>query len=1189
MEGISPKIRFLLRHGHLRTSVLSAVLAVLILCLTILCLGPAALAQTSTTGLLKGQVTDPSGRAVANADVRATNEATHEERAVKSGQDGSYVIPLLPPGRYQVDIEASGFARATLKGVILTVTETTVENVPLKVGTTSTTVEVKVAAPLVETSTNALGDVVTGEQVESLPLVNRNFTQIMTLSAGVVASVTDATEVGRGSGGLIPTNEGQGENINGARASDINFRMDGVDVNDYDGSGAGVPIPNPDTIQEFKVQTAMYDAEYGRDAGANVNLVTKTGSNAFHGNVFEFWRNDVLNANDFFQNLNGAPRPELKQNQFGGTFGGPIVKDKLFFFTSYQGTRQVNGVHNRETFYSPLTTNDRSAASIAALFAGQQGLQYIFGPPGFGPAIDPTNSPGDVFPYNINPVALTLLQETLPNGQFLFPTANPANNLVSLSSPSHFREDQVMANFDYIQSQKNTIQGRFFTAPSKVIDPFGYGTGNGANLPGTPSTDKSSYLVASLSDNYMVTPNLFNQVRLGYDRISARITPDSPFTFSGLGVDSSAQNNSQPSITIAGSDNFNAGIYSPNTQDLFNFEDDIAWVHGHHSFRFGGGVVRNYLVNSGEQYYGQVTFPSWPDFLLGMNGVENGTAGIPVFPPNGFSNVQDSVELLGVLAGHGRTWEISAYGQDDWRVTPKLTLNLGLRWEWLPPFTNLGGRATNINPALINPNPPDGGSVAGYVVPANWPFPVPTGVVKSGINGFVPGSGNNTWGPRLGFAWSVLPSDKFVVRGGYGIYYSAVTGNSQFQSIPGLPWALIGVFFPPYNGSASWQQPFQEPIPPASQFPFFDPYTPDSDLSSIATQQTIRPAITQQFALNVQTAITPTLALQLGFVGSNSNHLIYSHSINQAGSATPQNPIRGETSNNLSNIALRVPYEGWDPAGFQGQGSWGRSNFNAMEVTLKKNVSHGLQFLAAYTWSKTMSTGAANIVGSTFGGGTIGDQNNLYAGYGEANFSRPQRLIASAIYELPKVGNRSGFLGKMTNGWALSTVVTLQSGTPLTFLNTNSNNVFGTTSDFAYFNPTNTGCNDALGIGGSVRNRIGEFFNTACFTEPPVISPADGGTGFGNTRPGLMRGPNQHNVDLSLRKTTRLAERANLEFRAEFFNAFNSTQYSNPDTNYSDFVPREVNGQIVNVGQFGQITGTTVAPRVGQLALKLNF
>ena len=1170
MEWISARIAFPLGWKVAPESLAIAI--------TIACLLPFAWSQSSTTGLLKGAVTDPAGRNISGADIRTTNQATHEQRSVKSGADGIYVIPLLPPGNYEVDVEAPGFAHAALTGVVIVVTETTVQNIPLKVGAASIRVDVKIEAPVVETSTTSLGDVITGQQVESLPLVNRNFTQIMTLSAGVVASVTQADEVGRGSGGEIPTTEGAGENVNGARASDINFRMDGVDVNDYDASGFGVPIPNPDTIQEFKVQTGMYDAQYGRDAGAIVNLVTKTGSNSFHGSLFEFWRNDVLNANDFFLNENGTPRPELKQNQFGGTIGGPIVKDKLLFFGSYQGTRQINGVFNRETFYSPLTTNDRSAASIAKLFAGQMGLQSFFGPPGFGPAIDPTNSPTDVFPYNINPVALALLEQKLPNGQFLFPTANPSTDLVSLSDPANFSENQYMANFDYIQSPKNTIQVRFFTAPSNLTDPFGFGTANGANLPGTPSTNKSTYLVASISDNYMFRPNLFNQVRIGYDRISSRTTPDSPFTFSGIGVASSAQNNDKPSVTIAGSDNFNAGIYAPNAQNLFNFEDDVAWVRGHHSLRFGSGVVRSYLVNSGEEYYGQVNFPSWPDFLLGMNGTENGTAGIPVFPPNGFSNVLYSLELLGVLAGHARTWEISAYGQDDYRVTPKLTLNLGLRWEWLPPFTNLSGRATNINPALINPNPPVNGSLSGYVVPANWTYPIPAGVVKSGINGFAPGSGNNTWGPRLGFAWSVPPhNDNVVLRGGYGIYYSAVTGNSQFQSIPGLPWADIGVFVPPLNGAASWQHPFQEPIPPLSQFPFFEPYTPTSDLSPIATQLTIRPAITQEFAFNVQTVITPTMSLQVGYVGSNANHLIYSHSINQAGLATPDNPIRGQTTSTLANLTLRVPYEGFDAANFLEQGSEGRSNFNAMEVTLKKNLSHGLQFLAAYTWSKTMSTGAANVVGSTFGGGTIGDQNNLYAGYGEANFSRRNRFIFSPVYQMPNFFHGDGALAKLTGGWGLSGVLTLQSGTPLTFLNTNSENLLGTTSDFAYLDLSNKGCNGTLNIGGSVRSRLSEYFNVNCFTNPPVIS-SDGGTAFGNTKPGLMRGPSQHNVDLSLQKNTVLTEKMRLEFRAEFFNAFNSTQYANPDTSFSDGVPA-----------FGAITHTSVAARVGQLALKLHF
>jgi len=1138
-----------------------------LLSLVVLGLCSTAWAQTSVTGLLRGVVTDPSGRVVSNADVRVTNERTNEVRTVKTGADGAYTVPLLPPGPYRVDIDARAFARTTVSSVVIAVTETHVMHVTLKVGGASTRIEVKGTPPVVETSTNALGDVVTTAQVEALPLVNRNFTQIMTLSAGVIGSVTDAGELGRGSGGQIPTTEGQGQNVNGARASDINFRMDGIDVNDYDAAAFGVPIPNPDTIQEFKVQTGMYDAQYGRDAGANVNLITKTGSNDFHGNLFEFWRNDLLNANDFFLKQNGVPRPELKQNQFGGTLGGPVIKNKLLFFGSYQGTRQINGVSGRKTFFSPLTTDDRSAASIGALFAGQQGLQYIFGPPGFGPAVALDGS-------NINPVALRLLQFKLPNGQYLFPTANPANDLVSLSVPARFNENQYMGNFDFLPSPKNTIQGRFFTALSNTTNPFA-GAGN---LPGAPSTNDLHYLVASITDTYVIKPNLLNQIRLGYDRISSVTKPHSPFTFSGIGVSSSPQNDSKPSVTIAGSDNFNSGFYFPFAQNLFNLEDDVAWARGRHSLRFGGGIARAFLINSGEEYYGQVNFPSWPDFLLGLNGAQNGTAGLSGFPPNGFSNVLYSFDLLGVLAGHPRAWEISAFGQDDWRVNSRLTLNLGLRWEWLPPFTNLSGRATNINPALVNPNPPPTGSLAGYVVPSNWTYPVPAGVVRSGINGFVPGSENHTWGPRVGFAYSLPPTrDRVVVRGGYGIYYSAVTGNSQFQSVPGLPWALIGVFPPPFNGSASWAHPFQEPIPPPSQFPFFDPYTPDSDLSSVATQQAIRPAITQEYTFNVQTAITPTLALQIGFVGSNANHLIYSHSINQAGLATPQNPIRRQTTSTLSNLALRVPYQGWDPAGFMEQGSEGRSNFNALEVTLKKNLSHGLQFLAAYTWSKTMSTGAANVVGSTFGEGTIGNQNNLYAGYGEANFSRRNRFIVSAIYELPRLRGGSGIAGTISSGWALSTVVTLQSGTPLTFFNTNSNNLFGTSTDFAYLDLSAPGCSGRLDLGGSVKNRLNEYFNTSCFTGPPVIS-SDGGTGFGNTTPGLLRGPAQHNVDLSLRKTTALSERMALEFRAEFFNAFNSTQFGNPDTTFSDGVPA-----------FGKITNTSVAPRVGQLALKLNF
>ncbi len=1124
---------------------------------------PTTWPQTTTTGALTGTVTDPSGAVVPDATIQVTSQGTGEQREVKSTARGGYVVPLLPPGTYRIEVTAKGFERALRTDIAIIVTETTSMNVALTVGSTSTTVEVKAAPSIIQAATNSLGEVVGQREVTSLPLVNRNYTQIMDLSAGVVGSVTSADELGAGSGGVMPTSEGQGLYVQGARASDNNFQMDGVDINDFNGSGLGIAIPNPDTIQEFRVQTGMYDAEYGRDAGANVDLVTKTGTNDFHGDLFEFWRNDVLNANDFFLNEDGVPRPELKQNQFGGTLGGPIVKNKLLFFGSYQGTRQVNAVQGRQTIVSPPLTNNRTAAGIGAVFAGQRGaFQNEFG--GVGPAIAADGS-------NINPIALALLQMKLPNGNYLFPTPNPQTGLVSLTVPATFTDNQYMANFEYLQSSKDTIDGRFFASPNNTNNPFG----GGGNLPGAPLVTGGEYIVASISDNYAFSTDLFNQLRVGYAETNDTSNPQTPFTYSGIGITSSAQNNNLPGILVEGSDNLQAAPYAPFIEDNFDLEDNFSWVHGNHDFRFGGGLTRSRQINPGQNYNSTVAFPSWPDFLLGLNGTQNGTAAI--VPPDGFSNVLYSFDLLGVLQAATRVWESSAYFQDDYKVSARLTLNLGLRYEWLPQYTALDGRATNFDPALANPNPPASGSLQGYTVPANFTGAIPAGVTKTSVNSFVPGSASNDWAPRIGLAYRLLPhSNRIVVRSGYGIYYSTIMGNAELQSVPGPPWAVIGIYEPPFNGGATFANPFQQPIPPLSAFPFFVPYTPTSDVSTTATAENVRPAITQEYTLNVQTELSPTLLLEVAYVGSDADHLIYSHSINQAESASPSNPIRGQTTNTLANLSLRVPYEGFDPAQLLEQGSDGRSNYNALEVTLKKNFSHGLQFLASYTFSKTLATDAATVVGTTFGGGTVGNQNDLYADYGPADFSRPQRLIVSATYQFPGLGRGPGYVKTLLSGWAVDGVATFQSGTPLTFTNVNSTNLFGTSSDFAYYDSTATGCNGTIGRTGSVTSRLNEFFNTDCFTSPPVIS-SDGGTAFGNIGTGILSGPAQNNVDLALTKSTAINERISLEFRAEFFNAFNTPQFANPDTAFSDGPA------------FGIITATSVAPRIGQLALKLHF
>src|SRR5499427_1268404 len=402
----------------------------------LLILPSAAAAQTAGTGALSGTVTDSNGAVVSEVQIKVTSDATGEIHTVTSHSSGAYVVPLLLPGTYTVEFAKSGFKTAVKSALEIIVTETARLDVQLEAGGVQEKVTITADAPLLQTESPALGRVTDRDLVNNLPLVTRNYTQIVTLSPGIAANVVNATDLGRGSGGLSQGNF----RAYGAGGADNNFQMNGVQINDLQASGTfsgGVAVPNPDAIQEFKVQTGLYDASYGRNAGANVNVVTRSGSNEFHGNVFEFFRNDALNANDFFRNKAGQPKGVLKQNQFGFTFGGPVRKDKLLFFVSYQGMRQINGVGGGATanFFSPPFTNDRSRAALGKLFGGQGGL---FG--GVKVANDGSN---------ISPQALALLNLKLPGGQFAIPTPqliNPAQSFAlqgfsAFSTPATFNED----------------------------------------------------------------------------------------------------------------------------------------------------------------------------------------------------------------------------------------------------------------------------------------------------------------------------------------------------------------------------------------------------------------------------------------------------------------------------------------------------------------------------------------------------------------------------------------------------------------------------------------------------------------------------------------------------------------------------------------------------------------------------
>jgi hypothetical protein len=443
-------------HGILATRICNALLCAALVALVLGVTPARSAAQTAGTGALSVTVTDASGSVIAGAQVKVTSESSGETRMVQTGANGTFTVPLLLPGAYSVEVTKEGFRTATVPHAQVIVTETNALNIRLEVGQVSEKVFVEAQVAQLQTESSTLGRVTTSEQVESLPLAMRNFTQIIGLNPGVSSEIANAGELGRGGGG-----NNQDPTVSaGNWASDNNFQMNGVGVNDIQQSGffsAGVAIPNPDTIQEFKVQTGQYDASYGRNAGANVDVVTKGGTNEYHGAAWEYFRNDDMNANTFFGNSHHQPRAVLKQNQFGGDFGGPIKRDKLQFFTSYQGTRQRNGLdlNCSSTIQEAPLTSDRSQAALGALFAGQSGL---FG----GTAIAADGS-------NINPVALKLLNLKLPNGQFLIPTPQTVNTSLpfdsqgslSFSESCPFTEDQFMTNADYEMSTKSKLSGRF--------------------------------------------------------------------------------------------------------------------------------------------------------------------------------------------------------------------------------------------------------------------------------------------------------------------------------------------------------------------------------------------------------------------------------------------------------------------------------------------------------------------------------------------------------------------------------------------------------------------------------------------------------------------------------------------------------------------------------------------------------
>ena len=1139
-----------------------------------------AIAQNQTTGRIIGTVRDTNGAVIAGADVTVVCAATGEERNVTTDQTGNFFVPSLSPGEYRIIITAEGFEREA-HDVRVFITETATSDTTMKVGALSEeAVNINHSAPLVQRESSQLGRVVDSRMVSELPLATRNFTQILGLSPGTSVDLPDNTAVGRNS---------QNVSVNGARSTQNNYQINGVNALSIatNTTTPSLAVPAPETIQEFKVQTSLYDAAFGHSGGGNIQIVTKSGANDINGGAYEYFRNDALNANNPFLKAAGVKRPVLERNVFGGLLGGPIQKEKAFFFISYQGSRERNGaspnslssnipiVSSCQT--SPCLTDDRS----------KQTLQMAF-----------SHLP------SINPIALALLNVKLPNGKFLIPTPQ-VNGRYSGSAPSRFQEDQFNANIDYRLNEKNWFAVKFFfsNAPTTFALPA-----NGGNVPGFANDQKQNNRIITLQEVHTFSSRLINEARLGYNFIRQDNFAQGPVKDSDVGI-RRANANAFPGLPLIRIDPSAGGVAfgsptfpdSRNTMPSMTAADTVSITKAQHSIRTGAEIIyyqHNFTSNQNSR--GQIDFDNFTDFLSG--------------------NTRSSVLGTGISERSLRITDYSLFLQDDWKVSPKVTLTLGLRYELdLPPYDTRGRLAT-FDPSLYKPRlkldtvrkpvgPPIGGFVQAGNVIAQYDMPELPKVDKRVVNSIDP----NNVAPRLGFAYSPLDSGLLVLRGGYGIFYSRVS-NLYLLTTAQLPPYYITVRrvdHPPFA------EPFFE-VPSQDSFPTF---VEGVDLANHVFDRNLRTPYLHQYNTSVQYAMGADLLLEVAYVGTRGVNLFRVVGINQARLASPEHPIINDvtreviTTNTQVNAPGRAPFQGVTtnaPSGLNQ--TTGESNYNSLQLSLTRRFSQGLQFLASYTYAKSLDntssgsgSGVANEVAFI-----AGNQLDNRANRGVSAFDRTHRFVLSYLWDLPgaSLAARSRAAGWLTSNWQVAGIVTAMSGLPIDILDTGAGSLYGL-----------SGGNNALArpswAPGATRHTAtssippGYFFNPFAFVRPFVqndqpIPSSDGsavagpvppgrqlGTDIGNVGRNVLRGPRQSNVDFSIIKRFRIDESKNIEFRAEFFNLLNQVNLANPISNFNA-VPKESidqnTGQIIgDPGEFGRINSTSNNPRLIQFALKFNF
>ena len=1117
---------------------------------------------------IQGTVTDPSGAVIPDVNITVTNVATGVSRKVISSPGGSFVALNLPaPGVYTVTAEKGGFKTFTALQIPLSLNQVYVLKIKMELGAVTQQVTVKGDVAQVQTTTIQMGATLTGSAIVNLPLNGRNWVTLQRTLPGVVASIDFSSNF----------------STNGGRSQDNGYMINGNDANDLP-LNTPLIIPSPDAIAEVRMITSTLNPEYGRNSGAILNAVTKSGSNAFHGDAFEFYRDPFLNARNFF-----LPEHDLfHQNQFGGTLGGPIWKNHTFFFFSYEGTRNRRPIPSGRGFAGGTTTVFTAAQRngvfpdlatsqgvSAAPLIGEDGNTYPA-----GTAYSTLFPTGNIPSADLSPVATGLVSKYMP-------LPNLGATEFSWNPIETNSVNQYISRIDQHFGMNDSMFGYwFYEGGSTISDESFYG----GSLPGFGETDSSKTNNMNLNWTHIFSGNMLNEARIGYNRLNypsvypTKVVQPSDAGFTGI-KPQLPEGAGVPCIDITGYESgacafgFSYNGPQPRIDQTYEVTDNFSWVKGHHTMKFGFDMRRSAVenpfgfVNNGYfDFSAPAGFPFTTgnpaaDFLLGASDFYEQTSG-------GFIDA--------------RTQAYYAYAQDEWKARHNLTITYGLGWQINTPINDIynGGVA-------INAFRPGQQSTVYPTAPTGLVFPGDKGITTSGYR-----THYNDFAPRIGFAWSPGDSGKTSIRAGFGIYYNQVEEELTLNNLSAPPFSLTD-----YGVSLSTVPNLANPYASAdgslvlpNAFPFTPPQPGNTnvDFSQFypmalnVINPDFRTPSAYNFNFNIERELPGQAILTVAYVGRQGRHLETRYELNPGGQAPGVDPacaaIPGCNAYYLGYYYPDVHFP-YDPTVFGSigqQATDANSNYNSLQITLNKHTTHGLTFLTTYTWSHSLDTTSSF---ENVGGFSALNPFNRNSSYGDSSYDARQVFVASYTYDIPSIRRFSAFNvipSRITDGWRISGYTTFQGGFPIG-LSDSSNGSMICFSSVSFY-----GCPDRPNVVGPVTTadpRTSSYINTT--QNPNNTTPQDhyffNPNSFASETPGIIgnagrnffHGPGINNTDVGLYKVTKITESSAVELRFEFFNVFNHTQFLNPS------------GDVASVN-FGRVLSAR-DPRIIQLAAKFTF